>query len=81
MNIIISYKSCIETIAKNYEVHRMIQFLTNLAKQFHSFYSNNKIIDPASPELSKQRYWLCQCVKIIIANGLRLLDITPVDEM
>jgi arginyl-tRNA synthetase len=59
----------------------MCTYLQNLAKTFHSFYSNNKIVDVNSPEISKQRYLLSSIVKQVLGNGLKLLGIEPIDKM
>jgi arginyl-tRNA synthetase len=75
------FKHTIEMVSKNYEVNKMTLYLTNLAKTFHAFYANNKIIDPQKLELSTQRYFLAMAVKQIIANGLKLLGITPINQM
>jgi arginyl-tRNA synthetase len=50
------FKPLIEIIANNYEVSKLVNYLINLAKLFHSFYSNNKIIDEKNEKLSTQRY-------------------------
>jgi arginyl-tRNA synthetase len=55
--------------------------LQNLARTFHSFYSNNKIVDKNSPEISGQRYLLSSLVKQILGNGLKLLGIEPIEKM
>jgi arginyl-tRNA synthetase len=59
----------------------MCTYLQNLAKTFHSFYSNNKIADVNSPAISGQRYLLSFIVKQVLGNGLKLLGIEPIDKM
>lgn len=76
-----SYVTTLRKIAKSYEVNILTIYLYNLAKLFHSYYASNKIIDDSNQELSMQRYWLVYCVKVVLANGLSLLDIKPADEM
>ncbi|MDR0674968.1 MAG: arginine--tRNA ligase, partial [Mycoplasmataceae bacterium] len=43
INLLHYFKHTIQTIARNYETHKMTLYLTNLAKSFHVFYANNKI--------------------------------------
>jgi len=50
------FKPTIVMIAKNNEVHRLPTYLVNLAKLYHAYYTNNKIIDSNNEELSAQRY-------------------------
>jgi arginyl-tRNA synthetase len=59
----------------------MTLYLTNLAKAFHAYYAANKIIDVNNDELSCQRYYLAQIVKIVIKKGLDLIGIKAVDKM
>jgi arginyl-tRNA synthetase len=51
-----SYKQLIESISNNYEVHRLNTYLIQLARSYHSYYTNNKIIDSENKKLSIQRY-------------------------
>lgn len=81
MNNLFYFEHTISQIFKSYEVNKLNLYLYNLAKLFHNYYANNKIIDENNKTLSAQRYYLCAAIKQIIANGLRLLGITPVDKM
>jgi arginyl-tRNA synthetase len=81
MILLMYYKHAIESIAINNEVQKLPTYLLLLSKTFHSFYSNNKIIDNNNIELSSQRYHLSLCVKQILANGLKLMKIKPLDKM
>ena len=75
------YAHTLKNIAKSYEVNKLTLYLYNLAKTFHAFYANNKVIIDTDETLSRQRYWLCYCVKQVIANGLKLMSIQPLDKM
>ena len=82
--IIVHLSMYVETLKKigdTYEVNILSIYLYNLAKLFHSYYSQNIIIDEKNEQLSKQRYWLVFCIKQIIANGLKLLGIEPLNKM
>jgi arginyl-tRNA synthetase len=75
------FKHTIQVISQNYEVHKLTLYLTNLAKTFHAFYANHKIIDATNQELSQQRFYLAKAVKQVLKNGLSLMGITAVDKM
>ncbi len=75
------YKHTIEVATNNIEPNKLPLYLTSLAKQFHSYYSSNKIIDPDNKALSQQRYYLVKACKQVIANGLHILGIKPMDKM
>jgi arginyl-tRNA synthetase len=75
------YKHTIQIVARSYEVHKMTLYLSTLAKTFHHFYANNKIVDPNNLTLSNQRLHLAKAVKQVIKNGLHIIGITAVDKM
>ncbi|GHU27006.1 hypothetical protein FACS1894152_2840 [Bacilli bacterium] len=81
LNMLQYYKHTVEMVATNYEVHKMSLYLTNLAKAFHSYYANNKVIDETNLSLTEQRLQLALAVKQVIKNGLALLGITATDQM
>lgn len=81
LNMLQYYKHTVEMVATNYEVHKMSLYLTNLAKAFHSYYANNKVIDETNLPLTEQRLQLVLAVKQVIKNGLALLGITATDQM
>jgi len=57
------------------EPYIVLQYLQDLAKSFHSFYAKHRVVcdDPA---LSKARLVLVDCVRIVLANGLKLLGVS-----
>ena len=62
------------------EPYIVLQYLQDLAKTFHSFYTRRRVVcdDPA---LSKARLVLVDCVRIILANGLNLLGVSLPKKM
>lgn len=74
------FKFTIENCAKTFEPYKLTVYLLNLAKLFHSYYSNTKVFDKNNPKASEQ-YYLIKAVKQVIHNGLLILGITPVDKM
>lgn len=81
LNMLHSYKLQIESIAKNYEVHRLCNYLVQLARHFHNYYANNRIIDENNHPLTIERVSLCQAIMQVIDNGLSLMKITPLNKM
>jgi arginyl-tRNA synthetase len=75
------FKPTINNIAHNYEVNKIILYMVNLAKLFHSYYANNKVINENDPILTAQRYYLAKAIKQVLRNGLQLLGIDAVNEM
>ncbi|MBD3426163.1 MAG: arginine--tRNA ligase [Candidatus Omnitrophica bacterium] len=62
------------------EPNRLIVYLNELARSFHSFYTECRVVSD-DEELSKARLILVECVQIVLANGLGLLDIALPEKM
>lgn len=62
------------------EPYIVLQYLQDLAKAFHSFYTKHRVICD-DPVLSKARLVLVDCVRIILANGLDLLGVSLPKKM
>ena len=75
------YPNTLLNISHSYNPNIITLYLTNLAKLFHAYYEQVKLIDEGSPKLTQQRMKLIEAIKTVIGNGLRLMNITPVDKM
>ncbi|MBL7072264.1 MAG: arginine--tRNA ligase [Candidatus Omnitrophica bacterium] len=69
-----------KTSADTLEPNRVIVYLNELARCFHSFYTECRVIGDDNA-LSKARLHLVECVRIVLANGLDLLNITLPKKM
>jgi arginyl-tRNA synthetase len=63
------------------ETHGVTAYATELATQFHAFYRDAKVVDPAEPERSAKRLALASATKTTLANALGLLGISAPDSM
>lgn len=63
-----------------YEPYKIVVYLINLAKLFHNFYTNTKILDVNNKAKSEQ-YALVQAVCQVIKNGLNILGIEALERM
>ncbi len=61
--------------------HLLTEYLEELAGLFHAWYQKCRIVDAATPELSRDRLYLADCVRIVMANGLKMLGITAPEKM
>lgn len=57
------------------EPNVILQYLQDLAKVFHTFYTKHRVVGQ-NPSLTKSRLVLIDCVRIVLANGLRLLGVS-----
>jgi arginyl-tRNA synthetase len=63
------------------ETHGVTAYATELATQFHAFYRDAKVVDPAEPERSAKRLALVSATKTTLANALGLLGISAPESM
>jgi len=66
--------------ADTLEPSKLIAYLSELARSFHAFYSECRVISE-DRDLTRSRLFLVECVKIVLANGLGLLNITLPEKM
>jgi arginyl-tRNA synthetase len=77
----------VETAAANHEPHRIAFYLNDLAGEFHALQHQGKLepelrfIREDAPELTRARLALVRATQVVIAAGLGILGVTPVDEM
>jgi len=65
---------------KTLEPYVILQYLQDLAGAFHSFYTKHRVVGD-DPHLTKSRLILVDCVRIVLANGLRLLAVSLPKKM
>ena len=66
--------------AKNYEPHRICNYLQSLASSFHKFYNNNKVITE-NKEQTQSYLALITAVKITLRNALDLIGVSAPEKM
>jgi arginyl-tRNA synthetase len=84
--IMAGFPTLLEDICKTLEPHRLTYYLTDLAASFHKYFnlgtktSRHRIVTP-DRGLSQARLFLAEAIKVVIANGLRLLGISAPEKM
>jgi len=77
----------VESAAETHEPHRIAFYLQDLAAEFHMLWNKGKeepslrFLIADEPELTKARLALVQGVKHVIASGLKVFGVEPVEEM
>ena len=66
--------------ARNYEPHRICNYMQNLASNFHKFYGNNKVITD-NKEQTASYLALITAVKITLKNALELIAVSAPEKM
>lgn len=80
MRLLCQFPAYVRDGASNLEPYYIIVYLNNLATIFHNFYTKHKVVSD-NLDLSKARLFLVDCVRICLANGLRLLGVSLPKKM
>jgi arginyl-tRNA synthetase len=81
------WPSVVENAARAHEPHRVAYFLYDLAAAFHALWNQGteaselRFLIEENPELTRARLALLQGVAGVIASGLGVLGVEPVEEM
>ena len=74
-----------DEVRRNYNYARIGEqittFATELATQFHAFYRDARVVDPADPARSRARLALVRATQLTIAAALGLLGISAPESM
>ena len=82
-----SWPRLIESAAEAHEPHRVAYFLYDLAAEFHNLWNRGKddaslrFIRPEAPETTLARLALIQALGSVVASGLDVFGVAPVEEM
>jgi arginyl-tRNA synthetase len=77
----------VEGAAETHEPHRIAFYLQDVAAAFHGLWNKGKdearlrFIQSGAPELTFARLALVQAVAFVVASGLAVFGVTPVEEM
>ncbi|TYB33562.1 MAG: arginine--tRNA ligase [Flexistipes sinusarabici] len=75
------FRNVLNQAASNYQPHRIVYYLQELAGLLHSYYYTTPIIVEDDKELTNARITLCKGVAIVIRYALNLLGIKAVERM
>ena len=77
----------VEVAAQSHEPHRIAFYLYDLASEFHALQHQGKLepelrfVREDAPDLTRARLALVRATQVVIAAGLGILGVTPMDEM
>lgn len=66
--------------AASFEPHRIASFLMKLAQSYHRFYTEHRVLAD-DPVEANSNLALCDCVRIVMKNGLGLLGVSAPEKM
>ncbi|GAB6054171.1 arginine--tRNA ligase [Magnetospira thiophila] len=77
----------VEAAAEAHEPHRVAYYLYDLASQFHTLWTKGNVeaslrfLNPEDPGQTRARLALLQGVATVVASGLQVFGVTPLEEM
>ncbi len=75
------YSDVLRRAAEQREPFEVAHYLHELASVFNAFYNRHLVLDEADPARSRARLALVGSTRTVLANGLRLLGIQPLEFM
>ena len=75
------FPEVVEDAALAAETHGITAYATDLATQFHAFYRDARVVDPAEPKRSAARLALVRATQLTLADALGLLGISAPEAM
>ena len=78
---LLSFKEIVYDVAESLELHKLCNYLYNLAAIFHKFYENCSINKAPNEEIKISRLLLCYITAETLKSGLDLLGIDVLDFM
>jgi len=80
MKVLLAFPDVIAGAAKDREPHRLTGYLRDVAQAFHLFYHHCRVIGP-DHALTSTRLALTHASRIVLANGLGLMNIDAPERM
>jgi arginyl-tRNA synthetase len=80
LKVLRQFPATVKMCAQLYEPYYLIPYLQKLAESFHQFYHQNRVVTE-DVALSRARLALVEAVRVVIANGLRLLGVSATEKM
>lgn len=79
--LIDEYEYTLNRAVETFQPHLLASYLQRLAKSFHSYYNECKIINIDKQDLTDQRLMLVATVKYLLSNGLNLIGVSAPNKM
>jgi arginyl-tRNA synthetase len=81
VRVVARFPEVVEDAAAAEETHGITAYATDLATQFHAFYRDARVVDPAEPERSTARLTLVRATQLTLVGALGLLGISAPEAM
>ena len=87
IKLLTGWPRVVESAAQSFEPHRVAFYLADVAAAFHGFWNRGnddaalRFIVPGDESLTCARVALARAVAVVIASGLGIIGVKPVEEM
>lgn len=80
MRWLVQFPEIIEQTARDFEVHRLTRYATELARAFHNFYEKERVLGEYE-ELAGARFFLVRASQIVLKNLFSVIGISAPEKM
>lgn len=80
VRVLWQFPEIVKACGQGLEPHGLTVYLQEVSKTFHSFYDKHRVIGDDARQ-TKARLFLVNATRIVLANGLGLLGVTPLKKM
>ncbi|WP_119680279.1 arginine--tRNA ligase [Indioceanicola profundi] len=87
VKLMLSWPRLVESAAEAHEPHRVAFYLYDLASSFHALWNRGRddatlrFLIEGDEELTRARLALVKAVSLVVASGLQIMGVEPVEEM
>ncbi len=81
IKLLARFPGLVRELAEGLEVHKMHEYLGEVASELQQYYTIHRVINPDDPSLTRARLALINAVRTVIGNSLRLLGISVPERM
>ncbi|HXG00202.1 MAG TPA: arginine--tRNA ligase [Bacteroidota bacterium] len=80
IKLLLQFPDIVAYCAGTFEIHRMAEYLHDVATVFHKFYHNCRVVSDEE-NLTQARLALCHATRIVLRNGFSVLGISAPEKM
>ncbi len=80
IKLLLGFPEMVEYCATTFEIHRLAEYLNDVATSFHKFYHNCRVVGDDALETAA-RLSLCRATRSVLRNGFQIIGISAPEKM
>ncbi len=80
IKLLLVFPEMVEYCATMFEIHRLAEYLNDVATSFHKFYHNCRVVGDDASETAA-RLSLCRATRSVLRNGFQVIGISAPEKM